>query len=54
MGTLSVGFTVADIITNMQPMFDIMKPFLPFVIGIPLAFYVAHKIKGLFASRRTA
>lgn len=49
---LTLGFTSADVMTNMQPLLTTIGPILAFVVAIPITFYLARKVKGLFASSR--
>lgn len=50
--TLDLGFTVGDIITQMNGLFPVIAGILAFAVALPVTFWVARKIRGLVPSGR--
>lgn len=46
--TVSLSYNLADVATSTSNWFTSFWLILAFSIAIPLAFFVAHRVKGLF------
>ncbi|MNL66122.1 hypothetical protein D3C87_1905400 [compost metagenome] len=46
--TITLTFSLADVATAVGNWFASFWPILAFAVAIPLAFFVAHQVKGLF------
>lgn len=47
-----IGFSIADVLAAAQPLVTLLGPILAFAIGIPVAFNIMKRAKGLFSSGR--
>lgn len=46
--TVSLDYSLADVATSVSNWFSSFWLILAFAVAIPLAFFVAHQVKGLF------
>ncbi len=46
---VALNYNLADVSTSTTNWLDSLWLIVAFSIGIPLAFFIAHRIKGLFA-----
>lgn len=49
MPTIDLDYSLADVATSTSSWFSSLWLILAFSIAIPLAFFIAHRVKGLFA-----
>jgi hypothetical protein len=46
--TVSLRYDLADVATSVSNWFSSFWLILAFAVAIPLAFFIAHRVKGLF------